>query len=108
MGMFALELALIVAPSSTPPRAGYTFVDEARPQWVLFESVFPQRVVYQHILFLQQVFLFMSVAVSRVAPVLWMQVDGEMEGGVVRAMGGRIGELATGIEREGGFGWHAV
>ena len=112
IGMFALELYLIVAPSSTPPGAsGYTFVDHAPPQWTLFESVFPQRVAYQHILFLHQVFLFMSVAVSRVAPVLFsgmMEVDGEMEGGVVRAIGGRIVELTKGIERECESVWHSV
>lgn len=100
VGMFALELYLIVAPSATSSASGYSFVDEASPQWMLFEHVFPQRVAYQHILFLHQVFLFMSVAVSRVAPVLFsgMEVDGDM--GVVRAMGGRIGELGRGIERE--------
>lgn len=104
IGMFALELYLMVAPTSTPSGAtGHTFVDQIPPQWMLLESVFPQRVAYQHILLLHQVFLFMSVAVSRVAPVLFadmMQVNGEMEGGVVRAMGGRMGELTRGIERE--------
>jgi len=102
IGMFALELYLIVAPSTTSSGAsGHTFVDEASPRWMLFERVFPQRVAYQHILFLHQVFLFMSVAVSRVAPVLFagmVEVDGDM--GVVRAMGRRIEELTRGIERE--------
>lgn len=105
MGMFALELYLIVAPSSTPSEgSGYTFVDQARPHRMVFERVFPEHVAYQHIQFLQQVFLLMSVAVSRVGPVLFagmMEVDGEMEGGVVRAMGGRIEQVTKGIEREG-------
>lgn len=104
IGMFALELCLIVAPSSAPSGvSAYTFVDQVRSEWMLFESVFPQRVAYQHILFLHQVFWFMSAAVSRVAPVLcagMMEVDEEMEGGVVRAMGGRIRELSKGIEAE--------
>lgn len=110
IGMFALELYLIVAPSSAPSRvSAYTFVDQVPPQWTLFERVFPQRVAYQHILFLHQVFLFMSVAVSRVAPVLFagmMQVE---EGAVVRAMGGRIAELTKGVERECEHtcSWHA-
>jgi hypothetical protein len=76
IGLFALELYLIVAP--TP--------------WMLF----PQRVAYQHILLLHEVFLFLSVAVSRVAPVLFA---GEGDGDV-RAVGARMGELARGIERE--------
>lgn len=107
IGMFALELYLIVGPSSAPSGvSGYAFVDQVPPQGVLFESVYPQRVAYQHILFLHQVFLFLSVAVSKVAPVLFagvMQVDGEKEGGIARAMGGRIGELTKGVEREGEY-----
>lgn len=104
IGMFALELYLIVAPSSAPSGvSAYTFVDQVPLQRTLFKRVFPQRVAYQHILFLHQVFLFMSVAVSRVAPVLFggmMQVDGEIDVEVVRAMGGRIEELTKGVERE--------
>ncbi|KAF8554929.1 hypothetical protein OG21DRAFT_1484291 [Imleria badia] len=101
IGLFALELYLMVAPTFTPPGAsGYTFVDQIPAQWMLFESVFPQRVAYQHILFLHQVFMFMSVAVSRVTPVLFAGMTQEMDGEVVRAMGGRIGELSRGIERE--------
>ncbi|KAF8141182.1 DnaJ-domain-containing protein [Boletus edulis] len=102
VGMFALELYLMVAPSSRLSGAS-AFVDQVPSQWMLFESLFPQRVAYQHILLLHQVFLFMSVAISRVAPVLFagmLQVEGEMEAGAVRAMGGRIGELAKGVEKE--------
>lgn len=66
------------------------------------QSVFPRRVAYQHVLFLHQVFLFMSVAVSRVAPVLFAGVTDD---GDVARMGGRIGELARGIERECECAW---
>lgn len=100
IGMFAIEMYLIVAPSPTGPR-GSGFVDEAPMPWMPLESMFPQRVVYQHVELLHQVFIFLSVAVSRVAPVLFAEVDAEMEGGAVRAMAGRVGELAKGIEREG-------
>lgn len=107
IGLFALELYLMVAPSSTLSGAsGSAFVDKVAPQWMPFESVFPRRVAYQHILFLHEIFWFMSVAVSRVAPVLFvgmMQADEDVEGNVVRAMGGRIGELAKGVEREGEY-----
>jgi hypothetical protein len=41
---------------------------------------FPHRVVYQHILFLHQLFMFMSVAVSKVAPVLFPPSIDEIDG----------------------------
>jgi hypothetical protein len=33
--------------------------------------LFPKRVVFQHVLFCHQVFVFLSIALSRIAPVLW-------------------------------------
>lgn len=47
------ELALILAPTG---------------QTNIFTYLFPNRITYQHILFLHQLFLFFSVALSRVAP----------------------------------------
>ncbi len=47
------ELALILAPT------GKTNI---------FTYLFPNRITYQHVLFLHQLFLFFSVALSRVAP----------------------------------------
>ena len=102
LGVFGLELYLIVAPWPIPSTGGGDrFVDAVRPEWGVLEGLFPQRVAYQHILLLHEVFLFVSVAVSRVAPVLFGGVDGETEGRVVGAMGARIGELSKTLEREG-------
>jgi hypothetical protein len=42
--------------------------------------VFPKRVVYQHVLFLHQLFMFMSVAVSKVAPILFPPSVDEIDG----------------------------
>lgn len=111
IGVFAMELYLIVAPSSPRSEAhGYTFVDQLTPEWMVLESIFPRRVVYQHILFLQQMFLFLSVAVSRVAPVLFagMMQANEMEMGTARELGGRIGELTKRVESECKCVWHSV
>ncbi|KAF9243188.1 DnaJ-domain-containing protein [Melanogaster broomeanus] len=90
-------------PHRCSESSAYTFIDQAPPHTTLFDTLFPRRVVYQHVLFLHQIFFFMSVGLSRVAPVLFaglMRVDGEVEEGAVRAMGERIGELAKGVDRE--------
>ncbi|KAF9228456.1 DnaJ-domain-containing protein [Gyrodon lividus] len=107
ISMFALEVYLILSPSpsfiSASGPSAYSFVDQATPSTTLLDTLFPWRVGYQHILFLHQIFFFVSVALSRVAPVLFagfMRVDGEVEEEAVRAMGERIGELIKGIERE--------
>ncbi|KAF9268474.1 hypothetical protein L218DRAFT_799793, partial [Marasmius fiardii PR-910] len=63
---FALELSFILysAPSSSAPITDISVKN-------IFHMVFPYRVPYQHILFLHQVFMFLSIAVSRVAPRLF-------------------------------------
>ncbi|KIJ15550.1 hypothetical protein PAXINDRAFT_77189 [Paxillus involutus ATCC 200175] len=108
ISMFALELYLVLSPSPSPSPApsAYTFIDQAPSHTTLLNTLFPKRVAYQHILFLHQIFFFMSVALSRVAPVLFaglMSIDGEVEGGAVRAMGERIAVLANAVERERKF-----
>ena len=37
----------------------------------IMKSTFPHRVAFQHVIFLHQIFVFMSVAVTRVVPVLF-------------------------------------
>ncbi|KIL00886.1 hypothetical protein PAXRUDRAFT_29508 [Paxillus rubicundulus Ve08.2h10] len=110
ISMFALELYLVLSPSpsssSSPGPSSYTFIDQAPSQTTLLNTLFPKRVAYQHILFLHQIFFFMSVALSRVAPVLFaglMSVDEEIEGRAVRAIGERVGVLANAVERERKF-----
>lgn len=100
--LFASELYLLLAPSpSTSPPS--TFVDAATSHTTILDVVFPKRIVYQHILLLHQVFFFLSVALSRVAPVLFpslMQGDPIMDQQIVRAMAERLGALAKNTERE--------
>jgi hypothetical protein len=108
ISMFALELYLVLSPSPSPSPgpSAYTFIDQAPSHTTLLNTLFPKRVAYQHILFLHQIFFFMSVALSRVAPVLFaglMSVDEGVEGGAVRAMGERIAVLANAVERERKF-----
>lgn len=56
--LLVCEYNLIISPS-----------DPTGPTGKLLAAAFPSRVAYQHILVLHQLFIFMSVAVSRVAPV---------------------------------------
>lgn len=37
----------------------------------IMKAIFPHRVAFQHVIFLHQIFVFMSVAVTRVIPVLF-------------------------------------
>jgi hypothetical protein len=71
---FASELAYVLYPS--PPTFSvfsHAFWDPAnhgaRPTFL--HILFPQRVAYQHILFLHQIFIFLSLALTRVAPQLF-------------------------------------
>ncbi|KAL0577688.1 hypothetical protein V5O48_004292 [Marasmius crinis-equi] len=63
---FALELSFILypIPSSSSPVTELSLKN-------LFHVIFPYRVPYQHILFLHRVFMFLSIALSRVAPRLF-------------------------------------
>lgn len=54
-GLLSCELCFIAGPRS----------------YGILEFVFPRRVAFQHVLFLHQIYIFMSVAVTRVVPVLF-------------------------------------
>ncbi|KAG2347455.1 DnaJ-domain-containing protein [Suillus weaverae] len=100
--LFASELYLLLAPSPSalPPSP---FVDAAASHATILDVVFPKRIVYQHVLLLHQVFFFLSVALSRVAPVLFpslMRGDPIMDQQIVRSMAERLGVLAKTTERE--------
>ncbi|KAH7925301.1 DnaJ-domain-containing protein [Leucogyrophana mollusca] len=104
LALFASELYLLLSPSpiaSSP--STHMFVDAAPPTTTILDALFPRRVIYQHILFLHQIFFFMSVALSRVAPVLFpslMKDDPAVDQHVVRAMAERMSVLAKSTERE--------
>jgi hypothetical protein len=108
-GLMASELALILGPS-TPPAGGAGSTLSAAPTagasaggWLA--AAFPRRVAYQHVLFLHQLFLFASVAVSRVAPVLFPPALDELDGiGVdvqsLAALVDRLDATARGLDSE--------
>lgn len=74
---FALELALLLAPSlpsfSFSSATATTLAAPPPPTTpqIIFNVLFPGRVTYQHVMFLHQLFMFVSVALSRVAPQLF-------------------------------------
>ncbi|KIY46063.1 hypothetical protein FISHEDRAFT_21512, partial [Fistulina hepatica ATCC 64428] len=67
--LLGAEISLVFSPSPGGP-----FFDNA-PLWVAaLRTLFPRRVIHQHILFLHQLFLFFSVALSKVVPVLFPDI----------------------------------
>ncbi|KAL0955700.1 hypothetical protein HGRIS_001921 [Hohenbuehelia grisea] len=74
--LFVAELALLLSPSPAPasiPFIASTFPDptSSPSHRTLLHVIFPERVAFQHVLFLHQLFVFLSVALSRVAPRLF-------------------------------------
>ncbi|KIK69010.1 hypothetical protein GYMLUDRAFT_188418 [Collybiopsis luxurians FD-317 M1] len=71
---FASELAYVLYPSpSSLSVFSSAFWDpqNGSSHPTLLHVIFPQRVAYQHILFLHQMFIFLSIALTRVAPQLF-------------------------------------
>ncbi|KAK7036528.1 hypothetical protein VNI00_011725 [Paramarasmius palmivorus] len=70
---FALELAFILYPTPSASTVTTVFADPAADLSfkTIFHVLFPYRVPYQHIRFLHQVFMFLSIALTRVAPRLF-------------------------------------
>lgn len=98
----ALELHLLLAPSSQITEQS-PFVDHVSSSGTFFDRLFPRRVAYQHIQLLHQVFFFLSVALSRVAPVLFpsvMRSDPAVDRQVMKAVAERLNMLAKSTERE--------
>ncbi|KAF9477885.1 hypothetical protein BDN70DRAFT_79649 [Pholiota conissans] len=92
--LFAAELSFILSPfpsspsDITPPTASFlSFLSSSSPSSSLsiatfrtpsfLQTIFPNRVPYQHILFLHQIFMVLSVALSRVVPrIIFLLGDG--------------------------------
>ncbi|KAJ8520445.1 hypothetical protein ONZ45_g2732 [Pleurotus djamor] len=71
----------------------------------LLHIIFPQRVEYQHIIFLHHLFVFLSVALSRVAPQLF---PGDPPASVAKLLVDRVTDVATAADRETGIMLHTV
>ncbi|KAI5986893.1 DnaJ-domain-containing protein [Pisolithus albus] len=98
----ALELNLLLAPSFQVTEQS-PFVDHIPTSGTLFDHLFPRRVAYQHIFFLRHVSLMLSVALSRVAPMLFpsvMRSDAVVDQQIMKAVAERLGTLAKSTEQE--------
>ncbi|KAJ7610884.1 DnaJ-domain-containing protein [Roridomyces roridus] len=100
VSLFACELALILAPSpsttATSLLIGPWSSTTAEPTHrTILHAMFPRRVAYQHILFLHQIFLFLSIALSRVAPQFFPDASK-----VTAAMTQRLLQLVGAADRE--------
>lgn len=67
--------------------------------FTIFHTILPSQVVYQHIQFLHQLFVFLSVALSRVAPLLFPQNDPRVDVILLD----RVNTLLAHADREGMF-----
>jgi hypothetical protein len=109
IAQFISEFALILGPSATMSNPSDT---SASGSSTIHENIlvafFPRRVAYQHVLLLHQIFIFASIAVSRVAPVLFPPTIEEVEGlgmdpRLVQGVLEKITELSQNIDRESPF-----
>lgn len=82
--LFAAEMALILSPPSTS---------------TILTFFFPYRSTHQHILFLHQLFFFLSIALTRVAPYL-LPLDEELNPNVQQALLERIQAVVGLADRE--------
>ncbi|KAG6335824.1 hypothetical protein ID866_3260 [Astraeus odoratus] len=100
--MFALEFYLLLTSPSQSAEPSL-FVDDMSVIGTIPDRLFPNRVVYQHVSLLHQIFLFLSIALSRVAPVLFPSLVGSDPAAkqqMVKAMAERVEMLAKSTERE--------
>ncbi|KAM6502700.1 hypothetical protein JOM56_002677 [Amanita muscaria] len=68
----------------------------------IFHTLLPSQVAYQHVQFLHQVFIFLSIALSRVAPQLFPQQDPRLEVVLLD----RINVLLAHADREASIALH--
>ncbi len=71
VGFLVMEVAVLLAPTPSSFDAS-VWASSPDTSTAFLNSLFPRRVAYQHVLFLHQLFLFLSMALSRVAPTLFL------------------------------------
>ncbi|KAI0279093.1 hypothetical protein BGY98DRAFT_1096332 [Russula aff. rugulosa BPL654] len=90
-GHFASELSLLFSPSpSSPEYQGYS----------ILSLLFPTRLAFQHIRLLHQLFMFFSIAVSRVAPVLFPDASDDPSSLFLAQNAAAILEKVKNVDRE--------
>ncbi|KAJ7503129.1 hypothetical protein B0H11DRAFT_2223222 [Mycena galericulata] len=100
VSLFASELAFILSPSPSLTSSSLLLgpisrTTEGPSHRTVLHVLFPRRVAYQHILFLHQLFLFLSIALSRVAPQFFPD-----SAQVTAAMTQRLLQLVGAADRE--------
>ncbi|KAJ7747744.1 hypothetical protein B0H16DRAFT_1888618 [Mycena metata] len=86
ISLLASELYLLLSPSPSVTPSGLLLGSplphpgDAPTYRTVLHTIFPHRVAYQHVRFLHQLFLFLSIALSRVAPQFFPDVSKITEG----------------------------
>jgi len=101
LGLLVAELALVLGPANVQ-LSGHP--DGSRPYtsgWLL-STFFPNRIPHQHVLYLHQLFLSVSIAISRIVPALYpLPPDSsKLRADVMGPMAARLSELAHGVQNE--------
>ncbi|KAH7101339.1 hypothetical protein BKA62DRAFT_703471 [Auriculariales sp. MPI-PUGE-AT-0066] len=101
LGLLVSELALVLGPSHTQLEGHPNGSTPHTGNWLL-TSLFPNRIPHQHVLYLHQLFLSVSIAISRIVPALHpIPVDGQkLRADILVPMAQRLSELARGVQAE--------
>ena len=96
--LLVCELLIILTPSPLPvnTRVFLTNLTSTSNHGTFLHTIFPHRVTFQHVKFLHQVFMFLSIALNRVAPKIFPG-EPKVPAGVID----RIRNLAALADREG-------
>jgi hypothetical protein len=107
VSLFAVEICLVLSPTSSsfPPLPTSPFaVTSTYTTHTILHSLFPQRTTHQHILFLHQFFVSLSIALSHVVPVLLSAFPSpafsQMSQQDHRQLAGRLAGLSAMADRE--------
>lgn len=103
MALLFTEAYLIFSPSPILVNGEYAAASDVSHSLPILSSLLPYRLPYQHILFLHQMFISLSVCISHVGPVLFPEavVDSRDIMNAAIGISNRI-SLVSGIaEREG-------
>ncbi|KAG6865112.1 hypothetical protein C0991_005012 [Blastosporella zonata] len=111
--LFVAEISLILSPSpstlsnSTPALKGLltTYITHTP-----LHTLFPHRLIHQHILFLHQLFVFLSFALSRVVPVLIsaFSLENTLSPTQTQELAQQILQLASIADRETSISLHTL
>ncbi|KAG6836476.1 hypothetical protein H0H93_007645 [Arthromyces matolae] len=107
------EIGLILSPPLSSQSTTTSAIEGLKTTYTTFnplQTLFPHRTVHQHILFLHQLFLFLSIALSRVVPVLISAFypDQSLSPAQTQELSHQIQQLSSIADRETSIALHTL